>query len=329
MDEEFLRQRAYPIMRGSAQFFLNYLAADPVTGKAVSGPSSSPENTFITANGQRGNTSMGASMDQQVIWDLFTNLLAAADVLGEQDDDLIVQVAAYREHLALPQIGEDGRIMEWARPFQEAEPGHRHISHLYGLHPGNQYTFQHTPEFMEAARKVIERRLASGGGHTGWSRAWIMNFWARLRDGEKAGENLRALLTKSTLPNLFDNHPPFQIDGNFGGIAAMAEMLLQSHEYIGKVGEGVDANDELSPGHHIVLLPAVPPHWTEGKITGLRARGDVTVDMAWRDGEVVWLRVEWSGKEALRVSMANGKALLRHEKTGQAQVFELGPEELK
>jgi alpha-L-fucosidase 2 len=329
MDKEYLRQRAYPVMRGSAQFFLNYLSGDPKTGKAVSGPSSSPENSFITADGQRGNTSMGASMDQQIIWDLFTNLLAAAEVLGEEEDGLIVQVAAYREHLALPQIGEDGRIMEWARPYKEAEPGHRHISHLYGLHPGSQYTFQHTPEYMTAARKVIEHRLANGGGHTGWSRAWIMNFWARLRDGEKAGENLRALLTKSTLPNLFDNHPPFQIDGNFGGTAAMAEMLLQSHEFIGKVGKGVDAQDELSPGHHIVLLPAVPPHWNEGKIVGLRARGDVTVDMAWRDGEVVWLRVDWSGKEALRVSMASGKALLRHEKTGQAQVFELGPDELK
>ena len=329
MDEGFLRERAYPIMRGSAQFFLNYLTPDPQTGKAVSGPSSSPENTFITSEGQRGNTSMGSSMDQQIIWDLFTNLLHAAAVLDDEGDDLIRQVAAYREHLALPAIGEDGRIMEWARPFGEAEPGHRHISHLYGLHPGAQYTFQHTPDYMEAARKVIEYRLAHGGGHTGWSRAWIMNFWARLRDGKQAGDNLRALLTKSTLPNLFDNHPPFQIDGNFGGTAAMAEMLLQSHEYIGKVGKGVDAQDELSPGHHIVLLPAVPPHWNEGKITGLRARGDVTVDMAWRDGKVVWLRVDWSGKEALRVSTAGGKALLRQEKTGQAQVFELGPEELK
>lgn len=329
MDEEFLRQRAYPIMRGASQFFLNYLAADPHTGKAVSGPSSSPENTFITDSGQRGNTSMGASMDQQIIWDLFTNLLAAAAVLEDSEDDLIRQVAAYRSHLALPQIGEDGRIMEWSRPFQEAEPGHRHISHLYGLHPGNQYTFQHTPDYMVAARKVIEHRLANGGGHTGWSRAWIVNFWARLRDGEKAGENLRALLTKSTLPNLFDNHPPFQIDGNFGGTAAMAEMLLQSHEYIGNVGEGVDPLDELGPGHHIVLLPAVPPHWKEGKVVGLRARGDVTVDMAWRNGEVVWLRVDWSGKEALRVSTAAGNALLRHEKTGQAQVFELGPDEWK
>ncbi len=329
MDEKFLRDRAYPIMRGSAQFFLNYLTADPKTGKAVSGPSSSPENTFITASGQRGNTSMGASMDQQIIWDLFTSLLHAAAVLDDEGDDLIRQVAAYRDHLALPAIGEDGRIMEWSRPFGEAEPGHRHISHLYGLHPGNQYTFQHTPDYMTAARKVIEHRLAHGGGHTGWSRAWIMNFWARLRDGDKAGENLRALLTKSTLPNLFDNHPPFQIDGNFGGTAAMAEMLLQSHEYIGKVGKGVDPQDELSPGHHIVLLPAVPPHWNEGKIVGLRARGDVTVDMAWRNGEVVWLRVDWSGKEALRVSTAAGKALLRQEKTGQAQVFELGPDELK
>ncbi|NQU48117.1 MAG: glycoside hydrolase family 95 protein [Planctomycetes bacterium] len=329
MDETYLRERAWPIMRGGSQFFLDYLSRDPETGKLVSGPSSSPENTFITDNGQRGNTSMGASMDQQIIWDLFTNTLAAAKVLGAQDDDLIRQIAASREQLALPGIGADGRIMEWARPFKEAEPGHRHISHLYGLHPGAQYTFQHTPDYMTAARKVIEHRLANGGGHTGWSRAWVMNFWARLRDGEKAGENLRALLSKSTLPNLFDNHPPFQIDGNFGGTAAIAEMLLQSHEYLGENGAGVDAQDELGPGHHIVLLPALPPHWNEGKVVGLRARGDVTVDMAWRNGQPVWLRVAWSGKEALRVSTADGKALLRHKKTGRSQVFELGPDDLK
>ena len=329
MDETYLRDRAWPIMRGGSQFFLDYLSRDPRTGKLVSGPSSSPENTFITDNGQRGNTSMGASMDQQIIWDLFTNTLAAAKVLGAEDDDLIRKISAARVQLALPGIGEDGRIMEWARPYKEAEPGHRHISHLYGLHPGAQYTFQHTPDYMAAARKVIEHRLANGGGHTGWSRAWIMNFWARLRDGKKAGENLRALLSKSTLPNLFDNHPPFQIDGNFGGTAAMAEMLLQSHEYISDSGTDVDAQNDLGPGHHIVLLPAVPIHWNEGKIVGLRARGDVTVDMAWRNGKPVWLRVAWSGKEALRVSTADGVALLRHKKTGRAQVFELGPDDLR
>lgn len=270
-DKAFLEEK-YDTMREAAEFFVDFLIEDD-KGRLVTSPSVSPENTYITKDGAKGTICQGPSMDSQILHELFTAVINSAEVLQKVDDEFTEKLREIRERLPKPEIGKYGQIMEWAEDYDEAEPGHRHISQLYALYPYELITRRHTPELAAAAEATLIRRLTHGGGHTGWSRAWIINMWARLGDGKRVGENIAALLGHSTSISMLDMHPPFQIDGNFGGGAGIAEAILQSHS-----GE-------------ICLLPAVPEEWESGSVRGIMARGGFELDFEWSAGKVTSLRI--------------------------------------
>jgi len=307
-DLSFL-QRTYPVLKGASEFFLSTLITEPKHGWLVTAPTTSPENPFFMPGTKKAvSICMGSTMDNQLVRELFSNTIAAAKLLNI-DPTFRSELQKAKDKLPPNRIGSDGRLMEWLEEYEEPEPTHRHVSHLYGLHPGNQITPINTPELSEAARKSLEVRGDKG---TGWSRAWKINFWARLGDGDRAYKLLSNLLfpardpastgksdASGTYPNLFCSHPPFQIDGNFGGCAGIAEMLIQSHTGI------------------IELLPALPNAFAEGSFDRLCVRGGAEVSAEWKEYRLTSALLKATIDNSFRIKIPDYAKQVTLEKDGK------------
>ncbi len=307
LDIEFLRKYFY-LLKESCLFFADYLVLKTDRAgetRLVISPSSSPENSFLY-NNETCSLCAGCEMDNQILRKLFEVTIRASGILEIADNDIGLFSSIYK-HIPRPVIHSNGTIREWNEEYEEAEPGHRHFSNLFALWPGGTITPDETPELAAAARKTLERRLAHSGGHTGWSRAWLVNFMARLRDGKTALENLDAMFKEFTLPNLFNNGPPFQIDGNFGALAGITQMLVQSR--IRYEGESFTVL--------LDILPALPECWSKGKIKGVRAKGNLELDFEWQDRRLKSLVIRNKGKSAVHV-------LLRSSNDQRELLFEPG-----
>jgi len=292
-DKIFLEKYFY-LLKEACVFFADLLIPGKRTNEAgepylIVSPSSSPENSY-RLNDDTVSLCAGCEMDNQILRKLFQSAIRAAEIIGAKDFNA-EQFRSLLERIPVPAIHSNGTIREWNEEYEKAEPGHRHLSHLWALWPGDAITADETPELAKAARATIERRLSASGGHTGWSRAWLVNFFARLKDGEAAMENLNAMFSHYTLPNFFNNGPPFQIDGNFGTLAGMTQMLVQSRVRY-KDGAPVVTLD---------LLPAMPQSWASGRIKGARAKGNLELDFEWKEGRINALVIRNKGAAAVSV----------------------------
>jgi alpha-L-fucosidase 2 len=306
LDRDYLETTLWDLQSLAVEFCLSWLQRDPQTGQWIAGPSASPENRFrysVDGEERLAAINLGNSFDQYLIRQVISDFLEAADILGREDVPLALEAKEVLRNLYTPGVDSQGRLMEWRHEYEEPEPGHRHISHVLGVYPGNQIQPFRDPEMKSAVEESLAHRLENGGGHTGWSRAWITGLFARLGRGDMAHENLRQLLAKSTLDNLFDSHPPFQIDGNFGGCAAIVEMLIQSHETEGAVPL-------------IRLLPALPEEWPDGSLRGIRARGGFELAVVWQNG---------AHKETSIRSQSGGRCILQYAESRKE--VELEPRE--